>query len=420
MLIGKPPDIPSSEITSREAYLHYLSRRRFLKGAAAASVAAIAADRLNQLVSPRTAVRAGTKLQTVPSPLTTTGEQLTPYDDITHYNNFYEFGVGKGDPSKNAGGLPTRPWTVKVDGKVAKPLTFDIDMLLKLHPLEDRVYRHRCVEAWSMVIPWVGYSLSEFIKQCNPLPSAKYVQFISYYSSRVEQWAGQDPGIYWPYSEGLRMDEAMHPLTLLTFDIDDLLKLRPLEDRVYRHRCVEAWSMVIPWVGYSLSEFIKQCNPLPSAKYVQFLSYYDRHVEKWAEEDATIYWPYSEGLRMDEAMNPLTLLTFGLYGETLPNQDGAPVRVVLPWKYGFKSAKSIVTVRFVDKQPPTTWNDQAPNEYGFYSNVNPDVDHPRWSQKTERRIGLPFYGQRRTTLMFNGYTDQVASMYAGMNLRKNY
>jgi sulfoxide reductase catalytic subunit YedY len=177
--------------------------------------------------------------------------------------------------------------------------------------------------------------------------------------------------------------------------------------------------MVIPWVGYSLSEFIKECQPLSTAKYVQFLSYYDRHVEKWTGE-SSIDWPYSEGLRMDEAMNPLTLLTFGLYGETLPNQDGAPVRVVVPWKYGFKSAKSIVTVRFVAKQPSTTWNDLSPQEYGFYSNVNPDVDHPRWSQKTERRIGLPFYAQRRTTLMFNGYSDQVASLYAGMNLHKNY
>jgi sulfoxide reductase catalytic subunit YedY len=326
MLIGKPPDIPSSEITSRDAYFHYLSRRRFLKGVAAAGAAAVGADRLAQFVSPRAAF-AGTKLPTVPSPLTTTGEQLTSVEDITHYNNFYEFGVDKGDPAKNAGGLPTRPWTVKVEGKVAKPLTFDIDALLKLQPLEDRTYRHRCVEAWSMVIPWVGYSLSEFIKQCQPLSTAKYVQF---------------------------------------------------------------------------------------------LSYYDRHVEKWASEDATIYWPYSEGLRMDEAMNPLTLLTFGLYGETLPNQDGAPVRIVVPWKYGFKSAKSIVTVRFVDKQPPTTWNDQNSHEYGFYSNVNPNVDHPRWSQKTERRIGLPFYEQRRTTLMFNGYADQVASMYAGMDLKKNY
>ena len=326
MLIGKPPDIASSEITPRAEYLKYLNRRRFLRDAAAAGAVALGADRLAGLFDPSTAAAAETKLQTVYSPLTTTGEQLTPFEDITHYNNFYEFGVNKGDPAKNAGGLPTRPWTVKVEGKVKKPLSFDIDTLLKL---------------------------------------------------------------------------------------------RPLEDRVYRHRCVEAWSMVIPWVGYSLSEFIKQCDPLPSAKYVQFLSYYDRHVEKWAGE-TDIFWPYSEGLRMDEAMNPLTLLTFGLYGETLPNQDGAPVRIVVPWKYGFKSAKSIVTVRFVEKQPHTTWNDQAPNEYGFYSNVNPNVDHPRWSQKTERRIGLPFYAQRRTTLMFNGYGDQVAYLYKGMDLRKYF
>ena len=336
MLIGKPPDVPSSEITSREAYNEYFNRRRserrsFLRGVVAAGAVALGADRLAELaanlIAPRIAALAGTKLQTVKSPLTTTGEQLTSFDDITHYNNFYEFGVDKDKPAKNAGGLPTRPWTVKVEGKVAKPLTFDIEALLKL---------------------------------------------------------------------------------------------RPLEDRVYRHRCVEGWSMVIPWVGYSLSELIKQCDPLPSAKYVQFLSYFDHHVEKWYGEDATIFWPYSEGLRMDEAMNPLTLLTFGLYGEVLPNQDGAPVRIVVPWKYGFKSAKSIVTVRFVDKMPSTTWNDQAPNEYGFYSNVNPNVDHPRWSQKTERRIGLPFYEQRRTTLMFNGYGDQVASMYNGMNLAKNF
>ncbi len=326
MLIGKPPDIPSSEITSLDAYFSYLSRRRFLKGVAAMGAAALGAERLAELVSPRAAL-AGTKLQTVSSPLTTTGEQLTSLEDITHYNNFYEFGVDKGDPAKNAGALPTRPWTLKVNGLVQKPLTFDIDDLLKLHPLEDRTYRHRCVEAWSMVIPWVGYSLSELIKQCQPLSTAKYVQFHSYF---------------------------------------------------------------------------------------------DWHVEKWATEDATIMWPYSEGLRMDEAMNPLTLLTFGLYGETLPNQDGAPMRIVVPWKYGFKSAKSIVEMKFVAKQPDTTWNDQAPNEYGFYSNVNPNVDHPRWSQKTERRIGLPFYEQRRTTLMFNGYGDQVASMYAGMDLRKNY
>jgi sulfoxide reductase catalytic subunit YedY len=327
MLIGKHCDIPSSEITPKTGYEWYVSRRRFLSSAVATGALALGADRLADVLSPSTAAHADTKLDTVKSPLTTTGEQLTSLDDITHYNNFYEFGVEKDQPAKNAGGLPTRPWSVKVEGKVKTPKTFDIEALLKL---------------------------------------------------------------------------------------------RPLEDRVYRHRCVEAWSMVIPWVGYSLSEFLNQCDPLPSAKYVQFLSYYDRHVEKWAQEDTTISWPYSEGLRMDEAMNPLTLLTFGLYGQVLPNQDGAPVRIVVPWKYGFKSAKSIVTVRFVDKEPPTTWNEQAPDEYGFYSNVNPNVDHPRWSQKTERRIGLPFYAQRKTTLMFNGYGEQVASMYNGMDLKKHY
>ena len=327
MLIGKPPHIPSSEITPQTGYEWYITRRRFLRSAAATGTLALGADRLTELLSPSTAAHADTKLETIKSPLTTTGEQLTTFQDITTYNNFSEFGVEKDQPAKNAGALPTRPWTVKVEGKVKTPKTIDIEALLKL---------------------------------------------------------------------------------------------RPLEDRVYRHRCVEAWSMVIPWIGYSLSEFINLCDPLPSAKYVQFLSYYDRHVEKWAQEDATISWPYSEGLRMDEAMNPLTLLTFGLYGQVLPNQDGAPVRIVVPWKYGYKSAKSIVTVRFVDKMPPTTWNDQAPSEYGFYSNVNPNVDHPRWSQKTERRIGLPFYAQRRTTLMFNGYADQVASLYTGMNLKRDF
>jgi len=328
MLIRKPSDIPSSLITPKD---QYINRRKFMRGAVSGAVlagaAALGLDWLADVVSPRTSTFAGTKLETVKSPLSTTGEELTTLQDITHYNNFYEFGVDKGDPAKNAGGLPTRPWTVKVEGKVKTPKTFDIDQLLKL---------------------------------------------------------------------------------------------RPLEDRVYRHRCVEAWSMVIPWVGYSLSEFIKECDPLPSAKYVQFLSYFDKHVQKWYYEDASIYWPYSEGLRMDEAMNPLTLLTFGLYGEVLPNQDGAPVRIVVPWKYGFKSAKSIVTVRFVDKQPSTTWNETGPSEYGFYSNVNPNVDHPRWSQKTERRIGQAFYNQRRTTLMFNGYGEQVASLYNGMDLKKYY
>jgi methionine sulfoxide reductase catalytic subunit len=323
MLIRRLPEIPSSAITSKDKYLN---RRRFLRGAAAVGATVVGADRLARVVSPGLRAFADTKLQTVKSPLSTTGEQLTSLEDITHYNNFYEFGVNKGDPAQNAGVLPTRPWTVKVEGLVKQPKTFDIEALLKL---------------------------------------------------------------------------------------------RPLEDRVYRHRCVEAWSMVIPWVGYSLSEFIKECEPLSKAKYVQFLSYYDRRVEKWAGE-TTISWPYSEGLRMDEAMNPLTLLTLGLYGEVLPNQDGAPVRIVVPWKYGFKSAKSIVTVRFVERQPATTWNDMAANEYGFYSNVNPHVDHPRWSQASERRIGLPFYAQRKPTLMFNGYGDQVASLYNGMDLKKNY
>ena len=323
MLIGKPPDIPSSAITPKD---RYLNRRRFMKGAAALGVAAAGSARMLDVISPGTAVKAGAKLETVRSPLSTSGEQLTSYEDITHYNNFYEFGVNKDDPAKNAGGLPTRPWTVKVTGLVQQPKTFDIDTLLKLRPLEERVYRHRCVEAWSMLIPWVGYSLSEFIKQCDPLSNAKYVQFLSYYNSKVEKWSGE----------------------------------------------------------------------------------------------STIFWPYSEGLRMDEAMNPLALLTFGLYGEVLPNQDGAPVRIVLPWKYGFKSAKSIVEVKFLEKQPSTTWHEMAPDEYGFYSNVNPTVDHPRWSQKTERRVGMPFYAQRRATLMFNGYSDQVASLYTGMNLRKYY
>ena len=321
--LGSKEVPPTKRSTPKD---QYLNRRRFLRGVVATGAAVLGAGRVAELFSPRTRALAGTKLETVKSPLTTTGEELTSLEDITHYNNFYEFGVNKDEPAKNAGVLPTRPWTVRVEGKVKTPKTFDIEALLKL---------------------------------------------------------------------------------------------RPLEDRVYRHRCVEAWSMVIPWIGYSLSEFINQCEPLSTAKYVQFLSYYDKHVEKWASA-STISWPYSEGLRMDEAMNPLALLTFGLYGEVLPNQDGAPIRIVVPWKYGFKSAKSIVAVRFLDKQPPTTWNDQAQSEYGFYSNVNPNVDHPRWSQKVERRIGKSFYAQRRTTLMFNGYGDQVASLYKDMDLKKYF
>lgn len=322
MLIRKPSDIPSSEITSKSAYLN---RRTFMAAAGAAGLAAFAGKRVAHILDPRMSVEAGTKLDTIKSPLSTTGEDLTPYQYITNYNNFYEFGVEKGDPAKYAGRMQTRPWTVTVEGLVAKPKTFDIDTLLKLRPQEERVYRMRCVEAWSMVIPWVGYSLSEFIKECEPLGKAKFVQFLT------------------------------------------------LENR----------------------------KEMPGLS------------------QSSLYWPYSEGLRMDEAMHPLTLLCFGLYGETLPNQDGAPVRVVVPWKYGFKSAKSIVKVRFVEKQPHTAWNDQSPEEYGFYSNVNPHVDHPRWSQKTERRIGEPVFKQRRPTLMFNGY-DQVGSLYSGMDLRKNY
>jgi sulfoxide reductase catalytic subunit YedY len=325
MLIGKSPEIPSSALTPQR---EYLNRRRFLRTAVSSAVVAGAAtlgvERLADLIQPPTKAFAATSLQTVKSPLSTTGEELTSFKDITSYNNFYEFGVDKGQPSQNAGILPTRPWTVRIEGLVKRPKTFDIEALLKL---------------------------------------------------------------------------------------------RPLEDRVYRHRCVEAWSMVIPWVGYSLSEFLNQCEPLSTARYVQFLSYYDKKIEKWASQ-TSIDWPYSEGLRMDEAMHPLALLTFGLYGEVLPNQDGAPIRIVVPWKYGFKSAKSIVAVRFLANQPPTTWNQQAPNEYGFFSNVNPSVDHPRWSQKTERRIGQPFYAQRRTTLPFNGYADQVASLYKDMDLRR--
>ena len=322
MLIRKPADIPSSEITS---LANYTNRRRFMAAAAAAGALALGGDRLLRLASPAP-VEAATKMNTVKSPLSTTGVTPTPYNDITSYNNYYEFGTGKGDPSRNATHLKTYPWNVSVEGLVKAKKIVSIDQLLQLRPQEERVYRFRCVEGWSMVIPWVGYSLSEFIKQCDPLPSAKYVQFLSL----------DDPG-------------------------------------------------QMPELGES------GINP-----------------------------PYSEGLRMDEAMHPLTLLTFGLYGQTLPNQDGAPVRIVVPWKYGFKSAKAIVKVRFVDKEPHTTWNDLASNEYGFYSNVNPNVDHPRWSQKYERVIGASIFSQRQPTLMFNGYADQVASLYAGMDLKKYF
>jgi len=323
MLMRKSSDIPYSEVTPKSTYLN---RRTFMAGAAAAGAAALAAGGVARLIAPHDPVHADEKLTTVKSPLSLTGVEPTSLQDITHYNNFYEFGPNKDDPARNAWRLKTRPWSVSVEGLVKNKQKFDIDTLMKLHPLEERIYRFRCVEAWSMVIPWVGYSFSELIQKCQPLPAAKYVQFISL----------ADP------SQMLGLSEV------------------------------------------------------------------------------NLDWPYSEGLRMDEAMHPLTLLTFGLYGETLPNQDGAPVRIVVPWKYGFKSAKSIVKIKFVEKQPHTTWNDMAPNEYGFYSNVNPNVDHPRWSQKTERRIGFPIWKQRQPTLMFNGYSDQVANLYTGMDLRKNF
>jgi sulfoxide reductase catalytic subunit YedY len=257
-----------------------------------------------------------------------TMEALTSYDDVSSYNNFYEFGTDKSDPVARAKTLKPRPWTVAVEGLVNKPGTFDLDALLKLSPMEERIYRLRCVEGWSMVIPWVGYSLSELIKQVQPQGSAKFVEFVTL----------ADP----QQMPGLRSN--------------------------------------------------------------------------------VLGWPYVEGLRLDEAMHPLTLLAFGMYGEVLPNQNGAPLRLVVPWKYGFKSGKSLVKIRFTDKEPRTAWNVAAPQEYGFYSNVNPEVSHPRWSQGTERRIGEGggLFAKRRQTQMFNGYAPQVGQLYAGMDLRKLY
>ncbi len=320
MLLRFGREIASSEITSKETYRAFqASRRELLKGIGAVGAATVASAAFPGVAE------AVTKLNAVNSPYAVTDRAVTPESKAQSYNNFYEFGEDKADPAANAHTLKTRPWSVKVEGLVKKPQILDIDKLAAYRPMEQRVYRFRCVEAWSMVIPWDGYSLSEFIKAVDPLPSAKYVQFLS------------------------------------------------LAD----HKQME----------------------LPGG----------------------IPWPYTEGLRMDEAMNPLTLLTFGSYGETLANQQGAPVRVIVPWKYGFKSAKSIVTIRFVDKQPPTTWNQLNAEEYGFYSNVNPAVGHPRWSQAHERLLNTnSFFPKIVPTLPFNGYADQVAGMYAGMDLRKNY
>jgi sulfoxide reductase catalytic subunit YedY len=315
--------IRSSDITPQHLFeQHTQSRRRFLASAATLATGALATRYIPDLIP---AVHAAEQqLQTVPSKYNLDDPQ-TPFAKATTYNNFYEFGTEKSDPSHNAHTLRTRPWTIQITGMVKKPQTINIDDLIHYRPLESRVYRHRCVEAWSMVIPWDGYSLSEFINFCQPLPSAKYIQFIS------------------------------------------------LDDK-------------------------KQMPDRPSG--------YD--------------WPYSEGLRMDEAMNPLTLLTFGCYGQVLPNQNGAPVRIVVPWKYGFKSAKSIVRFHFTDKQPHTTWNDVDGQEYGFFSNVNPNYDNARWSQAHERRIDSSFLPHSIPTQMFNGYSDQVAGMYAGMDLKRYY
>ena len=315
MIIRPSADIVPSEITDKSLYL---KRREFLQLSAATGLATLAGG----ILTPREA-HALSKLSVAKKAAATAEDPLTPLRDVSGYNNFYEFGTDKADPAAYASTLKTRPWTVAVEGEVKRPKVYDIDELLKLAPLEERIYRLRCVEGWSMVIPWIGYSLSELIKRVEPTGKAKFVEFTTL------QAPDQMPG----------------------------------------------------------------------------------------QKTAVLNWPYVEGLRLDEAMHPLALLAVGLYGEVLPNQNGAPVRIVAPWKYGFKSAKSIVKIRFVEKEPLTAWNRAAASEYGFYSNVNPDVDHPRWSQSKERRIGE--LGKRKT-MMFNGYADQVAQLYAGMDLKKSF
>jgi sulfoxide reductase catalytic subunit YedY len=311
MLIRKPADLRYSDVTPRDKYVN---RRRFLAAAGIGVAGAWA------LPSP---LGATMKINNVVKSSFTVDEKITPKEDITTYNNYYEFGTDKSEPARYANTLRPSPWQVQVGGLVDKPKTYDLDAIMKIAPLEERIYRHRCVEAWSIVVPWIGFPLAALLKQVEPNAKAKFVAFQTLY----------DP------------------------------KQMPLGNR------------------------------------------------------AGIELPYVEGLRLDEAMHPLALLAVGLYGETLPNQNGAPIRLVVPWKYGFKSIKSIVKITLVDKMPPTTWNLTNAREYGFYSNVNPMVDHPRWSQATERRLGELF---KKKTLMFNGYGDQVASLYAGMDLRKNY
>ena len=325
MLFKRNPnglDLPyASEITPQEIYT---GRREFItRMAATAAVGSGVWEMANREALAQTA---GQKLASRANVALSTDEKQTPFKDAAGYNNYYEFGLDKDDPAKNAHTLRTRPWTVRIEGEVKKPVTLDIDSLLKLAPLEERVYRLRCVEGWSMVIPWVGYSLSNVLKLVEPTSNAKFVEFTTLNDSK------QMPGL----------------------------------------------------------------------------------------RSGVLDWPYVEGLRIDEAMHPLTMLTMGMYGQVLPNQNGAPVRLVVPWKYGFKSAKSLVRIRLVSRQPRTAWNDMAPREYGFFSNVNPNVDHPRWSQASERRIGESgLFAPKRKTLMFNGY-DQVSSLYTGLDLKRYF
>jgi sulfoxide reductase catalytic subunit YedY len=314
MLIKKADQFRSSEITPHALYLR---RREFLQAASGAALAAATA------LAPPAAAQDRQKLPGVRKSPLSTSEPPNDYTDVTTYNNFYEFGTAKDEPARNSKRFKARPWKLAIDGHVAKPASYDIDEFIRPHVLEERIYRLRCVEAWSMVIPWVGIPLADVIKRVEPTSQARFVEFTTLY------------------------DLARMP----------------------------------------------------------------------GQREPVLKWPYVEGLRMDEAMHPLTILAVGLYGELLPNQNGAPIRLVVPWKYGFKGIKSIVRMRFVDYQPRNTWQVQTPNEYGFYANVNPEVDHPRWSQARERRIGEFF---KRKTLMFNGYADQVAGLYAGMDLRKNY
>jgi sulfoxide reductase catalytic subunit YedY len=322
MFRGRKPELTYADVTPKELYFN---RRKFLQAMGIAGAAALAGKSLIDLASPPRGVYAGAKFTNLAkSPFSTT-EKQNSFEEVSHYNNFYEFGVDKDQPAKNAQKFRTSPWAVSVEGEVKTKRKFTMEEILKLAPLEERIYRHRCVEGWSIVVPWIGFSFSVLAKLVEPTPKAQFVAFESYW------------------------------------DLGQMPKARP--------------------------------------------------------ELAGIQFPYVEGLRMDEAMHPLTLLCVGMYDDVLPNQDGAPVRMVIPWKYGFKSIKSLVKIRFVPKEPPTTWNLANAHEYGFYSNVNPNVDHPRWSQARERRLGEIF---KRATLMFNGYEDQVSSLYTGMDLKKYY